>query len=103
MKWQQIKSADGMNRRPSKGWRASRGTPGNAMSRLYLFSFFNGSSFNNLFSNNYSVVGKGVNYFFNCSYSFNSYSVSSSFSFSSSFFVTTSEERHAEYYSKHKN
>ena len=52
MKWQQIKSADGVNRRPSKGWRASRGTPGNAMSRLYLFSFFNGSSFNNLFSNN---------------------------------------------------
>lgn len=64
--------------------------------------FCNGGSscFSN-FSNDSGVTCYGVNsycYFF----SYYSYSVfSGSFCFSSCFFVATSEERHAEYYSKH--
>lgn len=73
------------------------------MSRLNLFSFFNGSNFSSLLYDNSSVVGEGVDSFSNNSFSFNCNGVSSNFCFSSSFFVTASEERHAEYYSKHKN
>ncbi len=66
-------------------------------------SFFNGSNFSSLFNNNGGVVGKSVNYLSGSGNFFYSYGVCSYFSFSSSFFVATSEERHAEYYSKHKN
>ena len=73
------------------------------MSRLNLFSFFNGSNFSSLFYDNSCVVGKGVDNFSSGFLSYNCNGVSSNFCFSSSFFVTASEERHAEYYSKHKN
>lgn len=67
------------------------------MSRLNLFSFFNGSTFSSLFYDNSCVVGEGVDNFSSGFLSYNCNGVSSSF------FVTASEERHAEYYSKHKN